>query len=67
MHDAVAIQGIEVRYAALAPLMDVRLRRQWAAAEPDSCNRRSQTLRHSGPVGHRHRQEFAVGVHRDEA
>ena len=33
MHDAVAIQGIEVRYSALAPLMDERLRRQWAAAE----------------------------------
>jgi len=33
MQDATAIQGIEFRYAALAPLMDERMRRQWAAAE----------------------------------
>ena len=33
MQDAAAIQGIESRYAALAWLMDERMRRQWAAAE----------------------------------
>lgn len=33
MQDAAAIQGMESRYAALATLMDERIRRQWAAAE----------------------------------
>jgi hypothetical protein len=33
MQDAAAIEGIESRYAALASLMDERMRRQWAAAE----------------------------------
>src|SRR5580692_5777450 len=33
MQDPTIIQGIEVRYAALAPLLDERMRRQWAAAE----------------------------------
>ena len=33
MQDAIVIQGIESRYAALAPLLDERMRRQWAAAE----------------------------------
>lgn len=33
MQDANVIQGIEDRYRALGPLMDERLRRQWAAAE----------------------------------
>jgi hypothetical protein len=33
MQDAIVIQGIEARYAALAPLLDERMRRQWAAAE----------------------------------
>jgi hypothetical protein len=33
MQDAIIIQGIEARYAALAPLLDERTRRQWAAAE----------------------------------
>jgi Rhodopirellula transposase DDE domain len=36
MQDAAAIQGIESRYAALATLMDERMRRQWAAAEAKS-------------------------------
>ncbi len=36
MQDAAAIQGIESRYAALATLMDERMRRQWAAAEARS-------------------------------
>lgn len=36
MQDAAAIQGIEARYAAMAPLMDERTRRQWAAAEARS-------------------------------
>ena len=36
MQDAAAIQGIESRYAALASLMDERMRRQWAAAEARS-------------------------------
>ena len=36
MQDAAAIQGIESRYAALALLMDERMRRQWAAAEARS-------------------------------
>ncbi len=36
MQDAAAIQGIESRYAALASLMDERMRRQWAAAEATS-------------------------------
>jgi transposase len=33
MQDAAALRGIESRYAALASLMDERMRRQWAAAE----------------------------------
>jgi len=33
MQHATVIQGIEARYAALAPLLDERMRRQWAAAE----------------------------------
>jgi transposase len=33
MQDAAAVQGIESRYAALASVMDERMRRQWAAAE----------------------------------
>ncbi len=33
MHDALIIQGIESRFVALSPLMNERLRRQWAAAE----------------------------------
>jgi transposase len=36
MQDAAAIQRIESRYAALASLMDERMRRQWAAAEAKS-------------------------------
>ena len=36
MQDAAAIQGIEVRYAAMVSLMDERMRRQWAAAEASS-------------------------------
>jgi len=36
MQDAAAIRRIESRYAALAPLMDERMRRQWAAAEAGS-------------------------------
>lgn len=33
MQDAAAIQGIGNRFRALSPLMDERMRRQWAAAE----------------------------------
>jgi len=33
MQDATVIQGIESRYTALAPLLDERMRRHWAAAE----------------------------------
>lgn len=33
MQDADAIQGIEERFRSLSPLMDERMRRQWAAAE----------------------------------
>lgn len=33
MQDADAIQGIEDRFRSLSPLMDERMRRQWAAAE----------------------------------
>jgi hypothetical protein len=36
MQDAAAIQRIEFRYIALTPLMDERMRRQWAAAEARS-------------------------------
>jgi transposase len=36
MQDAAAIQRIEARCAALASLMDERMRRQWAAAEAKS-------------------------------
>jgi transposase len=36
MQDAAAIEGIQSRYAALAALMDERMRRQWAAAESRS-------------------------------
>jgi hypothetical protein len=37
MQDAAVVQRIESRYAALAPLMDERMRRQWAAAEARVC------------------------------
>jgi Rhodopirellula transposase DDE domain len=33
MQNTTVIQGIEARYTALAPLLDERMRRQWAAAE----------------------------------
>ncbi len=33
MHAASNIEAITSKYAALAPLMDERMRRQWAAAE----------------------------------
>ena len=33
MQNSIVIQGIEARYTALAPLLDERMRRQWAAAE----------------------------------
>ena len=33
MRNATAIQRLEMIYDALAPLMDERVRRQWAAAE----------------------------------
>ncbi len=33
MQDAVAVQRIEAKFQALEPLMDERVRRQWAAAE----------------------------------
>jgi transposase len=36
MQDAAAVQRIKSRYAALALLMDERMRRQWAAAEAKS-------------------------------
>lgn len=36
MLDAAAREGLQVRYAALSPLMDERMRRQWAAAEAQS-------------------------------
>jgi hypothetical protein len=36
MWDAAARERIQVRYAALLPLMDERMRRQWAAAEARS-------------------------------
>ena len=36
MQDATAIQRIESIFAAVAPLMDERMRRQWAAAEAKS-------------------------------
>jgi hypothetical protein len=33
MHDASALRQIKTRYGSLAPLMDERMRRQWAATE----------------------------------
>ena len=36
MQDAIAVRGIESRYAALATSMDERMRRRWAAAEASS-------------------------------
>src|ERR671938_170835 len=33
MHDATTIQGLRAKYEALQPLLDERLRRQWAATE----------------------------------
>ena len=33
MHDAALVRQIKARYGSLAPLMDERLRRQWAATE----------------------------------
>jgi hypothetical protein len=36
MHDAAAIERIQLKYAALDPIMDERLRRQWAATEANA-------------------------------
>jgi len=36
MQDMAAIEHIESKYSALAPLMDERMRRQWAAAEAEA-------------------------------
>ena len=36
MQDAIAIQLIETKYRSLFPLLDERMRRQWAAAEADA-------------------------------
>src|SRR6266581_1161448 len=33
MHDASALRQIKARYGSLAPVMDERMRRQWAATE----------------------------------
>lgn len=33
MHDAATIERIRIKYLSLAPMMDERLRRQWAATE----------------------------------
>lgn len=35
MHDATTIERIRQKYLALAPVMDERMRRQWAASEAD--------------------------------
>jgi transposase len=37
MHDALTLQRIETKYRSLAPLMDERMRRQWAASEAAAC------------------------------
>jgi len=39
MQDAAAIQKMKARYTALAPLMDERMRRHWAAAEANAYGR----------------------------
>src|SRR5438093_8826201 len=39
MQDASALRQIKSRYRALAPLMDERMRRQWAASEAQSYGR----------------------------
>ena len=39
MQDAVALRQIKSRYRALGPLMDERMRRQWAATEAQSFGR----------------------------
>ena len=36
MHDAAAIERIQQKYGALDPVMDERLRRQWAASEANA-------------------------------
>lgn len=36
MHDATTIERIRDKYGALAPVMDERMRRQWAAAEAET-------------------------------
>src|SRR5580704_8903285 len=36
MHDAAAMERIQQKYAALDPVMDERLRRQWAAVEANT-------------------------------
>lgn len=33
MHDARTVEGIRQKFLALAPVMDERMRRQWAATE----------------------------------
>src|SRR5208282_1650328 len=39
MHDVVAVRQIKSRYRGLAPLMDERVRRQWAASEAQTYGR----------------------------
>ena len=39
MQDAAAFRQIKSRYRALAPLMDERMRRQWAASEVQTYGR----------------------------
>ena len=39
MQDAAALRQIKSRYRALAPLMDERMRRQWAASEAQTYGR----------------------------
>ena len=36
MHDTEIIEGIRRKYVALLPVMDERMRRQWAASEASS-------------------------------
>jgi len=38
MHDARTIEGIRRKFLALSPVMDERIRRQWAATEAKSPN-----------------------------
>src|SRR5215210_733283 len=69
MQDAIAIAAIRSRYNALSPLMDERLRRQWAAAEARSYGwgGKRAVSRATGMSAHTIAKGWAELTHREAA